>query len=114
MSICVIHHCFLSNIDVKSAFLQSGKAERDAYVKPPRECTEKRFIWLLDVATYGIDNANAKWQPHSDETLLDVGPHALGYIPQLFYLKSGKHLLRVVAKVVDDIKSCGCYFCGWL
>ena len=88
MSLCVIHPWFLSKIDVKSAFLQSGKAERDVYVTRPSECNEKIFIWLLDVAAYGLLNANAKCQRNSDETLLDMGLHALGHIPQVFFSKA--------------------------
>lgn len=53
---------------------------------------------------YGLVNENAIWQRHSDETLLDIGLHALGHIPQVSFLKIGKTLLMVVAKVVDDIR----------
>lgn len=72
---------------VKSAFLQSGRTERYVYVTPPRECKEKRFVRLPDVETYGLVNENAKWQRHSDETLLDMELHALGHLPQVFSQK---------------------------
>ena len=83
MSRSVIYQWFMSKIDVKSAFLQSGKAERDVYVTPPRKGQDGGFVWLSDVATHGIVNANAKWQRHCDETLLEIGLCSLGHISQL-------------------------------
>lgn len=56
----------------------------------------------LLVATYGLVNANAKWQLHSDTTLLDLRLQALVHIPQLFYMKRDGKLCLIVAKVVDD------------
>ena len=102
LSICTILHWFPSKVDIKSAFLQSGPATRDVYVIPPRECPGRQFRWRLLVATYGLVNANAKWQLHSDTTLLDLGLHAVVLIPQLFYMKRDGKLCLIVAKVVDD------------
>lgn len=53
-SLCAIMKWYLSKVDAKSAFLQSGSASREVYVVPPRECNESRFVWLLTVATYGL------------------------------------------------------------
>ena len=33
-------HWYLTKIEIKAAFLQSGAVERDLYVKPPRECSK--------------------------------------------------------------------------
>ena len=49
-------------IDVKSAFLQTGPAERQIYVIPPRESSHKHELWLFLTAAYGPVNDNAKWQ----------------------------------------------------
>eukprot|EP00178_Gracilaria_changii_P016074 TRINITY_DN453_c0_g1_i1.p1 TRINITY_DN453_c0_g1~~TRINITY_DN453_c0_g1_i1.p1 ORF type:complete len:311 (-),score=40.62 TRINITY_DN453_c0_g1_i1:1250-2182(-) len=56
----------LVKIDVKSAFLQTGCAERDIYVVRPKESKNKSFYWLLLTAAYGLVNASAKWQDQSD------------------------------------------------
>ena len=93
---------YLSKIDIKGAFLQSGKAQRDVYVHPPCECTQKDLYWLLDVATYGLVNANAKWEWHSDHTFGDLGLSVV-HIPQLFYMISNGYLVLIAAKVTDDI-----------
>lgn len=48
--------------DVKAAFLRSGEAKRDVYVRPPCESKMRSsHLWLLTVAAYGLVNANAKW-----------------------------------------------------
>ena len=73
LSICTLLHWFPSKVDIKWAFLQSGPAMRDVYVIPPREFPNRQFRWKLLFATYGLVNANAKWQLHSDTTLLDLG-----------------------------------------
>ena len=76
---------------------------RDVFVIPPRECLEGSFYWHLNVATYGLTNANAKWQVHSDNTLLRIGLSGAVYIPQLFYLKVDGVLALIAAEIVDDI-----------
>lgn len=50
LSMCALMKWTATQIDVKSAFLQSGIAERDVYVAPPREINPIHFIgfcWLL-------------------------------------------------------------------
>lgn len=71
-SLSVIHSWYLTKLDVKNVFLQSGPATRDVYVILPSESEHEGFVWLLTVATYGLVNANAKWQKHSDDTFLDL------------------------------------------
>lgn len=61
LSISVLCNFFITNIDIKSAFLQSSESQRDVYVVPPRESAKRYFYWLLKVASYGWVNANAKW-----------------------------------------------------
>ena len=102
-SVCQLYRWHLSKIDIKGAFLQSGNAQRDVYVIPPRECYDRQFIWLLTVATYGLVNANSKWQIHSDQTFFDLGLHTTVFIPQLFHVITNGKLQMLVVKVTDDI-----------
>lgn len=57
---------------------------------------------MLNVATYGLVNANAKWQRHSDTTFINLGLKTVAYIPQLFYLRIDTVSSLVVVKIVDD------------
>jgi len=108
ISIASIFKWFLVKIDFKSAFLQTGNAKRDVYVVPPRECsTRSSHYWLLLAATYGLVNANAKWQEHSDHFLSSIGYKQLSYIPQLFYITESSKLVSAAVKVVDDVLMAG-------
>lgn len=56
--------------DVKAAFLQTGSANSDVYIRPPKESGLKsKKLWLLLTAAFGLVIANAKWQMQSDSCL---------------------------------------------
>lgn len=98
----------LYKADVKAAFLETGAAERDVYVKPPVESRMRAtHVWLLLTAAYGLVNANAKWQSKSDAVMLDLGLQQSKHIPQLFFKKKNEELVLVAAKVVNDLKASG-------
>ncbi len=93
--------------DSKSAFLQL-MANRDVYVKPPRESSMRNtHLWLLLITAYGLVNSNAKWQNESDNVLLKMGLTQSINVPQLFYKKENGKLTLILAKVVDDIIAAG-------
>ena len=110
LSTSVLCNFFITKVDIKSAFLQSGEAQRDVYVVPPRESAKKYFYWLLKVASYGLVNANAKWKSHSNNTLFCMGLEVVAYVTQLFFRKENGILKLIVTKVVDEAnrsQSCG-------
>ena len=83
LSIACIYGWPLGKIDFKSTFLQTGSAQRDVYVVPPRESSTKEHYWLLLKAWYGLLNANAKWQNEIDTFFHELGLHQLLYARQL-------------------------------
>lgn len=89
--------------DAESAFLQTGSAQRDVYVIPPKEGTDRTVHWLLLTAAYGLVNANGKWQHQSDATLKEHGLKKVAVIPHLFYMCSGNKLSILIAEIVDDV-----------
>ena len=59
-SIASLYSWKVYKADVKAAFLQTGEAKRDVYVRPPKESLMKStHLWLLLTAAYGLVNANA-------------------------------------------------------
>ena len=48
-------------LSIWAAFLQTGPAQRDVYVRLPQENGSRFVLWHLKVATYGLVNTNAKW-----------------------------------------------------
>ena len=107
LSLACIHKWNLAKIDFTSAFLQTGAANRDVYVVPPRESSDKSHYWLLLTSAYGLVNANAKWQEQSDSFLNTIGFTQLIFVPQLFYISKEGKLQIVAVKVVDDILFAG-------
>jgi len=93
----------ITHADVLTAFLQTGDAKRSVYVKPPYESAQRGVYWLLLVATYGLVNANAKWQSKSDAGLQKLGLVPVTQVPQLFVMFKEDKLCLIVAKVVDDL-----------
>lgn len=69
----------------------------------------KDFYWLLDVATYGLVNAYAEWQWHSDHTFPNIGLSTVVHILQIFYRLSDGNISLIVAKVTDHIFTGGSY-----
>lgn len=98
---------------VRSAFLQTGQAQRDFYVVTPIKITDlQHCLWLLLTASYGLLIANAKLQVLLDQMLHDIGFLSTSALVQLFYLKSecgvvtvtlANFLLCSDAQVVDDV-----------
>ena len=98
----------VTRVDAKTAFLQTGKAQREVFVIPPVESEMRStHVWLLLAAAYGLVNANAKWQAQSDRRMYEIGLKQCRQIPQLFYMKENGKLVLIAAKVVDDIKLAG-------
>lgn len=99
----------LTKIYVKTAILKTGEAQRDVYVFPPFESSDlDRHLWLLLTVTYGLENANAKWQVAFDQMRLDIGFLSLLALHQLFYLKSSSgEVTAALAKIIDDFLLCG-------
>ena len=105
-SVASLHGWKVHKADVKSAFLQTGAAMRDVFVKPPRESgMRSTHMWLLLTAAYGLVNSNAKWQVQSDQSFFELGLTQCQKIPQLFYRRHNGNLVLIVAKIVDDIKA---------
>lgn len=52
---------FLTKLDVKAAFLQTGRATWDIYVVPTPESSNRgKVLWLLLKAAYELEIANLK------------------------------------------------------
>ena len=50
----------LSTIDIKTAFLQGEKIERDIYLVAPKEVNTDK-VWKLQKCVYGLSDASLKW-----------------------------------------------------
>ena len=94
--------------DIKSAFLQGSKLDRQVFVKPPKEAEQKDKLWRLIKCLYGLKDASRAWYNKVADKLEKAGFEVSCYDPGLFYLKNrdGK-LVGFVGLHVDDFISAG-------
>ena len=62
----------VKTLDIKSAFLQGNKVERDIFLKPPKELGGDK-LWKLQTTVYGLADASMIWYLTLQETLLKAG-----------------------------------------
>ena len=64
----------IHSIDVKSAFLQGKRMDRDIFIKPPREAKEEfDNVWRLNKSIYGLNDAARNWYFSVYEELCKYG-----------------------------------------
>lgn len=90
--------------DVKGAYMQSGPAKRDIFVRPPRESHVRGKIWKLLRLPYGIVEAGRQWLCSIESWMLkEYFMERVTGVEQLFVLRGAKGAINLlVAKVVDD------------
>ena len=99
----------LKAMDVKTAFLQTGKLEREVYVVPPKEANETEYLWRLLKTVYGLVDGPIMWYKHSRKSMLEFGLTPSLIDPTVYFLRGAKgepHRL-VVATQVDDFLYAG-------
>ena len=48
-------------IDIKTAFLQGEKIQREVFLRPPKEANAHGKIWKLHKCVYGLAETSLKW-----------------------------------------------------
>ena len=89
--------------DIKSAFLQGQKLERDIFVKPPGEASVENKLWKLNVGAYGTLDGGRLFYLRLVEELTKLGMHQVHADGALFtFVENGK-LMGLVTVHVDDL-----------
>lgn len=105
-SIATLMKWRLTKIDIKTAFLQSGKAERDVFVALNRKVLTMAILWALLTSAYGLMNSNAKLQNISDQVLVNIIFSTLWILLRLFMMQSSSKFMFLLEKIVNDILIC--------
>ena len=66
----------IGRLDIKSAFLQGQKIERDVYLKPLKEAGTDR-LWKLNKTVYGLGDPLRRWYFRVKDELRALGPKAV-------------------------------------
>ena len=89
-------------IDVKTAYLQGDRIERDVYVKPPAEAKCKG-LWKLKKTIYGLKDAARAWYARVCGVVKELGGERSSLEPTLFIWKDKTGNLKgVMCTHVDD------------
>jgi hypothetical protein len=105
LALATIYNLHIASIDIKGAYLQSGRCRCDIFVRPPNERRQVRgVVWKLLKLPYGLPDAGHQWRIVIDDFILSLGFSVIPGLPQLFMHRSdSKNPPTVVAKVRDDI-----------
>ena len=98
-----------NSLDIKSAFLQGGKIDRDVYLVPPPEF-DNGTLWKLHKTVYGLCDAARAWYLKVKEQLLRHGFSMSKFDDGLFSLTRNGKLEGLVCIHVDDFLYCGTEF----
>ena len=75
----------LNSIDIKTAFLQGEKIQREVFVRPPKEANVPGKIWKLNKCVYGLADASLMWYEKVKTTLIKCGAKVSRVDPAVFY-----------------------------
>ena len=91
------------SIDIKAAFLQGEKFDRQVFLKPPKEANAvSGSLWKLKKCVYGLNDAARVWYMTGRNFLLSVGCRQLKTDPAGFYWYYKGTLEGVFLMHVDD------------
>ena len=62
----------LRSIDIRAAFLQARKLDRDVYLVPPKDIRKEGYVWKLKKLLYGLNDASRKFRLRVKEFFLPV------------------------------------------
>ena len=90
--------------DIKCAFLQGEKLERDVFVRPPKERRVNGVLWKMETSVYGLQDASRGFYLELSNTLKGLSCVQSQYDSALYYWydENGK-LEGMLATHVDDI-----------
>ena len=95
----------INSMDVKSAYLQSNRIDRDIYLDPPPEFHSGK-LWKLNKPVYGLNDAGRAWYLKVKDVLLKLGGRISPLEPALFSWKDGD-FYGLVCVYVDDFMWAG-------
>ena len=89
--------------DVKNAYLQGEKLDREVFMEPPIEKRKDNTIWKLQKSVYGMNDAGRRWFFKVEETLVSLGCKQSSLDHCLFFYRTKGELQGIILVWVDDI-----------
>ena len=73
LAISSMHKWRPKTTDVKNAFLQGLKINRNVFLEPPKDLKKQGKIWKLNKCVYGLDDAARNWFLAVEKDLKEMG-----------------------------------------
>ena len=93
-------------MDVKAAFLQGDRMDRDVFVRPPKEF-DRGKLWKLQKSVYGLNDDARAWYTKLKADLVSLSMKKSSLDPALFFYVEENNLAGLLCVHVDDILYAG-------
>ena len=93
----------IHSLDVKAAFLQGKRIEREVYLKAPKEKTSPGVVWKLRKVVYGLSDASRSWYLRVEEAMLELGLEKMKMDNAVFLWRKASKVEGIVTVHVDDM-----------
>ena len=108
MSVAASEGWLVKTTDVKSAFLQGKRLDREVYIKPPKEAIgTSGCLWRLKHCLYGLNDAARHFYISVEEELERLGCTRSSLDPSVFYKRQDNKIIGVLACHIDDFLHAG-------
>ena len=101
ISIAAARQWDIHSVDVKAAYLQGDKIERELFLKPPPEYYNGN-LWKLNKTVYGLCDAARAWYMRVKGELLSLNVQMCSLDPSLFAWYNNGKLEGILCVYVDD------------
>jgi len=97
----------IASVDIRAAFLQARKLDREVFMKPPKDLLKDGIVWKLLKPLYGLDDASRKFYIRVKEVFKEMGLKSLPGDEAFFYKNDDEKLLGMIMCHVDDFNLSG-------
>ena len=87
----------MKSADIKTAFLQGKKIEREVYIQPPKEANTNKF-WRLQKYVYGLADASRYWYLRDKKEVFEP------YVDDIVYGGTNKFEREIISKLKQTFK----------
>jgi hypothetical protein len=106
MALCIIKMkgWKVKTLDIKTAYLQGDRIEREVFIKPPKDYrTGENVVWKLKKSVYGLKDAARMWYNKVKKVVKELGGRNTKLEPTLFkFNDKNDNLCGVIVTHVDD------------
>ena len=91
------------SMDIKTAFLQGQKIQRDIFIRPPKEAGCSGKVWHLQKCVYGLGDASLYWYNKVKSVMVQFGAKTSQVDPAVYYwVNDSGDVIGILASHVDD------------